>query len=58
MQYDATRAALLHPHARETLFRSGQDWPIEAVCAECSRLAYVPFEQLMPWKTVLRNTRS
>jgi triacylglycerol lipase len=44
MQYDATRAALLHPHARETLFRPGQDWPIEAVCAECSRLAYVPFE--------------
>ncbi len=44
MQYDATRAALLHPQARETLFRPGQNWPIEAICAECSRLAYIRFE--------------
>jgi triacylglycerol lipase len=44
MRYDPTRAALLHPEAQETVFRTGQDWPIEAVCAECSRLAYVRFE--------------
>lgn len=45
MQYDATRAALLHPEDQATLFSPGQDWPVEAVCAECSRLAYVRFEQ-------------
>jgi len=44
MQYDATRVALLHPEAQATLFSRGQDWPIEAVCAECSRLAYFRFE--------------
>lgn len=26
------------------MFTEGQDWPIEAVCAECSRLAYFRFE--------------
>ena len=44
MRYDATRASLLHPEEQATLFCPGQDWPIEAVCAECSRLAYVRFE--------------
>jgi hypothetical protein len=44
MRYDATRASLLHPEEQATVFCPGQDWPIEAVCAECSRLAYVRFE--------------
>jgi hypothetical protein len=44
MRYDATQAALLHPEAQATLFRAGQNWPLEAVCAECSRLAYIRFE--------------
>jgi len=53
MRYDATRAALLHPENQATLFSPGQDWPIEAVCAECSRLAYVRFEQDEGSKTTL-----
>ncbi len=44
MRYDATRASLLHPEEQATVFHPGQHWPIEAVCAECSRLAYVRFE--------------
>jgi len=44
MRYDATRESLLHPEEQPTVFQAGQDWPIEAVCAECSRLAYVRFE--------------
>jgi triacylglycerol lipase len=44
MRYDATRAALLHPEGQATLFSAGQNWSIEGVCAECSRLAYVRFE--------------
>jgi triacylglycerol lipase len=44
MRYDATRAALLHPEGQATLFCPGQNWSIEGVCAECSRLAYVRFE--------------
>src|SRR5437879_2949593 len=44
MRYDATRAALLHPEGQATLFSPGQNWSIEGVCAECSRLAYVRFE--------------
>jgi triacylglycerol lipase len=44
MRYDATRAALLHPEGQATLFSPGQDWSIEGVSAECSRLAYIRFE--------------
>ena len=46
MRYNATRAALLHPEDQATLLPAGhgQDWPVEALCAECSRLAYVRFE--------------
>ena len=44
IRYDPTRAALLHPEQQPTLFVAGQDWPVGAVCAECSRLAYVRFE--------------
>ncbi len=44
MRYDATRAALLHPEDQATLFCAGQNWPTDAVCAECSRLAYLRFE--------------
>jgi triacylglycerol lipase len=53
MRYDATRTALLHPEESATLFRPGQDWSIEAVCAECSRLAYVRFETDDREKTML-----
>ena len=44
IRYDPTRTALLHPEQQPTLFVAGQDWPVDAVCAECSRLAYVRFE--------------
>jgi len=44
IRYDPTRTALLHPEQRPTLFVAGQDWPVDAVCAECARLAYVRFE--------------
>jgi predicted lipase len=53
MRYDATRTALLHPEEQATLFCPGQDWPIEAVCAECARLAYVRFETDEREKTTL-----
>ena len=53
MRYDPTRTALLHPEEQATLFCPGQDWPIEAVCAECSRLAYVRFETDQRQKTTL-----
>ena len=47
--YDATRAALLNPELRPSLFGPGGPgrpaWPdIHAVSAECSRLAYLHFE--------------
>ncbi|MBN8439514.1 MAG: lipase family protein [Candidatus Accumulibacter sp.] len=44
MIYDATRASLLHPDLQPTLFSDGTTWPIDAMCAECSRLAYIRFE--------------
>jgi hypothetical protein len=44
--YDASRGALLHPGLRATVFGEGgptlQD--IDAICAECSRLSYLHFE--------------
>jgi triacylglycerol lipase len=53
MRYDATQAALLRPEAQATLFHAGQNWPLEAVCAECSRLAYIRFEADDPTKSAL-----
>jgi hypothetical protein len=44
LRYDATRVALLHPEAQATLLSPRQQWSIDALCAECSRLAYVRFE--------------
>jgi pimeloyl-ACP methyl ester carboxylesterase len=44
--YDSSREALFHPGLRPTVFQPGDAdrLPIEAICAECSRLAYVQFE--------------
>src|SRR5688572_18244712 len=46
ISYDPSRAALFHPGQRPTVLRPGdqQQLPIEALCAECSRLAYLHFE--------------
>ncbi|HEX8124380.1 MAG TPA: lipase family protein [Allosphingosinicella sp.] len=44
--YDPTQEALLHPELSHPhgLYRQGDDWPFEAVCAEFARLAYFKFE--------------
>jgi hypothetical protein len=44
--YDASRVALLQPAARPTLFGagSGPSLSVDAICAECARLAYLRFE--------------
>lgn len=43
--YDASRDALLHPALRGTVFQSQSAAPaLPALCAELSRLAYLPFE--------------
>lgn len=45
--YDPTLEALLRPERRHpySLYSAGDPWPIEAVCAEFSRLAYFRFEE-------------
>lgn len=45
--YDPTLEALLRPEKRHphSLYSAGDPWPIEAVCAEFSRLAYFRFEE-------------
>ncbi len=53
IRYDPTRTALLHPEQQPTLFVAGRSWPVDAVCAECSRLAYVRFEADAGRKAVL-----
>ena len=44
--YDASRASLLHPASRPTLFSkdSAKQLPQDAIFAECARLAYLRFE--------------
>lgn len=43
--YDASRAALLHPERRPTVFRAGAPLPsLDGICAEVARLAYLRFE--------------
>ena len=44
--YDPTEEALLHPERSHPygLHRQGDNWPLEAVCAEFARLAYFHFE--------------
>lgn len=45
-QYDPSFEALIHPEERHPfgLHEAGDGWPLEAVCAEFSRLAYFRFE--------------
>ncbi len=45
--YDPTMEALLRPERRNPhgLYSAGDPWPIEAVCAEFSRLAYFRFDE-------------
>ena len=45
--YDPTLQALLRPEQRHPhgLYSAGDPWPIEAICAEFSRLAYVRFDE-------------
>ncbi|HEY0412406.1 MAG TPA: lipase family protein [Allosphingosinicella sp.] len=44
MEYDATRKALYTPQAGDPVADFSTAWPLEAVCAELSRLAYYHFE--------------
>ena len=44
MQYDPRKTALFHPEAQPPLTMDA-GWPVEAICAEFSRLAYFPGEQ-------------
>lgn len=44
IDYDATRDALYRPALRPTVFATGAPVAPDAVCAECSRLAYRHFE--------------
>lgn len=46
IDYDASRTALLHGGARPTVLpAAGPAPPLDALCAECARLAYRPFER-------------
>lgn len=55
--YDPSREALLHPGLRPTLFRDGDAdvLTVDAVCAECARLAYVRFENGDAERGILRE---
>ena len=44
IDYDASRDALYHPALRPTVFAAGAAVAPDALCAECSRLAYLHFE--------------
>ena len=52
MRYDPTREALLHPEAQPPLAMDG-GWSIDAIAAECSRLAYVRFEAGQPQRDLI-----
>lgn len=43
--YDSTRAALLTPERRDTLFHNGASYSPEQVAIESARLAYIRFEE-------------
>jgi len=57
ISYDPTRAALLHPSGRATLFKSGDAGrlSLDAICAECSRLVYLRFESSAHQHELLRE---
>jgi pimeloyl-ACP methyl ester carboxylesterase len=46
-RYDPSKEALYRPERRPPfgLYAKGDDWPLEAICAELARLAYVRFEE-------------
>jgi triacylglycerol lipase len=44
IDYDASRNALYHPALRPTVLCDGMELTPDALCAECSRLAYLHFE--------------
>jgi hypothetical protein len=44
IEYDASRTALYHPASRPTVLVAGSLIGPDALCAECSRLAYLHFE--------------
>lgn len=43
--YDPSRTALYRPAQRPTVFVPGHEFSLDAICAECSRLAYLHFER-------------
>jgi len=45
IEYDASREALYRPATRASLFEGGASLAGDALCAECSRLAYLSFER-------------
>ena len=57
ISYDPTREALLHPAVRATLFKAGDAGrlSLDAICAECSRLAYLRFESSEEHRALLRD---
>jgi pimeloyl-ACP methyl ester carboxylesterase len=44
MQYDPSRRALYHPETDDPVADFSVAWPVDAICAELSRLAYYRFE--------------
>ena len=45
IDYDASRDALYRPALRPTVFATGSSVSADALCAECSRLAYLQFDR-------------
>ena len=55
--YDASRVALLQPAVRPTVFIAGDETrlSVDAICAECARLAYLRFENDPPQRQKLQD---
>ncbi|HYS12311.1 MAG TPA: lipase family protein [Burkholderiaceae bacterium] len=55
--YDASRLALLQPAVRPTVFIAGDETrlSVDAICAECARLAYLRFESDQPQRQKLQD---
>jgi triacylglycerol lipase len=45
MPYDPTREALFRPESQPSIPIDPSVWPVDAICAELSRLAYIRFEE-------------
>lgn len=52
MHYDCSKNALFHPETQGPLAMDAS-WPIEAICAEFSRLAYFRFDRGQPARDVI-----